>query len=72
MSCEQTITVLDDIAPTQTFPNLPTDTVYLDLDCEADLTPALIPAPTTSDNCDSDVAATVTYEDNAASFDPLR
>ena len=70
-SCEQTITVLDEIAPTQTFPNLPTDTVYLDLDCEADLTPALIPAPTASDNCDSDVAATVTYEDNAASFGSL-
>ena len=56
---------------TQIFPNLATDTLYLDLDCYADLTPASIPAPETSDNCDSDVAAVVTYEDNAANFGSL-
>ncbi|MGB1572667.1 MAG: T9SS type A sorting domain-containing protein, partial [Flavobacteriales bacterium] len=71
VSCDQTITVNDEIAPTQIFPNLATDTLYLDLDCYADLTPASIPAPETSDNCDSDVAAVVTYEDNAATFGSL-
>ena len=70
-SCDQTITVNDETAPTQIFPNLATDTLYLDLDCYADLTPASIPAPETSDNCDSDVAAVVTYEDNAANFGSL-
>ena len=71
VSCDQTITVNDEMAPTQIFPNLATDTLYLDLDCYADLTPASIPAPETSDNCDSDVAAVVTYEDNAATFGSL-
>ena len=70
-SCDQNITVNDETAPTQLFPNLPTDTLYLDLDCFADLTPAVMPMPEASDNCDSDVAATVTYEDNAASFGAL-
>jgi len=70
-SCDQTINVNDETAPTQIFPNLATDTLYLDLDCYADLTPASIPAPETSDNCDSDVSAVVTYEDNAANFGSL-
>ena len=30
-----------------------------------------IPMPETSDNCDSDVATVVTYEDNAANFGSL-
>ncbi len=71
VTCDQLITVNDEIAPTQIFPNLPTDTLYLDLDCAVDLAPAASPAPETTDNCDSDVTAVVTYEDNAASFASL-
>ena len=70
-SCDQLITVNDETAPTQTFPNLPTDTLYLDDNCFADLTPAMTPMPEVADNCDSDVAAVVTYEDNAATFGAL-
>ena len=63
VSVDQLITVQDNIAPTQTFPNLPTDTLYLNLDCAVDLVPAAMPMQAL-DNCDSEVAASVTYEDD--------
>ena len=71
VSCDQLITVNDEIAPTQVFPNLPTDTLYLDNDCAVDLEPAVSPVPEASDNCDSDVSAVVTFEDNSATFASL-
>ena len=70
-TCDQQITVNDETAPTQTFPNLPTDTLYLDLECNVDLTPAMTPMPEAFDNCDSDVAATVTFENDPSNFDEL-
>ncbi len=69
VSCDQIITVNDEMAPTQTLATLPTDTLYLDLDCSADLTPAVMPAVEVADNCDSDVNVAVTYEDYSADFD---
>ena len=71
VTCDQNITVNDATAPTQDFPFLPTDTIYLDLDCNADLTPSVIPTATAMDNCDSDVAIEVTYEDDPANFDEI-
>ncbi len=71
VSCDQLITVIDQIAPTQTFPNLPTDTLYLDANCEVDVTPASLHAPETSDNCDSDVAVDVSWEDDSETFASL-
>ena len=71
VTCDQNITVLDDMAPMQTMATLPTDTLYLDLDCAADLTPAMMPGVEAADNCDSDLSVAVSYEDYAPNFDEL-
>ena len=71
VSCDQTITVNDEVAPTQTMTPLPTDTLYLDLNCEADLTPSVNPTVDAADNCDSDVNVAISYEDYAANFEQL-
>jgi len=71
VTCDQVITVNDELAPTQTLATLPTDTLYLDLNCTADLTPAMMPGVEAADNCDSDVSVEVTYEDDPANFDEI-
>jgi hypothetical protein len=71
IACEQLITALDTITPVQDFPALTTDTLYLDQDCAVDMTPSVYPVSTYSDNCDTEVENTVTYEDNPANFGAL-
>jgi len=66
VSVDQLITVEDNIDPTQTIQTLAPVTLYLDGDCETDRSDAAtgIPAITTDDNCDSDVANVLTYSDS--------
>ena len=71
VTCDQNITVNDEMAPTQTLATMPTDTLYLDLNCEADLTPSVMPAVETADNCDSDVDVAISYEDYSSNFGAL-
>jgi hypothetical protein len=71
ITCDQLITALDTITPVQDFPELTTDTLYLDMDCAVDMTPSVYPVSTYSDNCDTDVENTVSYEDNPENFSAL-
>jgi len=71
VTCDQNITVNDELAPTQVMTALPTDTLYLDLDCYADLTPTAEPGVEATDNCDSDVNVAISYEDYASNFEQL-
>ena len=65
-SVDQLITLQDNIDPSQTIETLDPVTLYLDGDCATDRSDAAtgIPAITTDDNCDSDVANVLTYEDS--------
>ena len=62
-SVDQLITVQDNVDPSQTIETLDPVTLYLDGDCATDRSDAAtgIPAITTDDNCDSDVANVLTY-----------
>ena len=66
LSVDQLITVEDNIDPTQTIETLAPVTLYLDGDCATDRSDAAtgIPAVTTDDNCDSDVANVLTFSDS--------
>ena len=65
-SVDQLITLQDNIDPSQTIETLDPVTLYLDGDCATDRSDAAtgIPAVTTDDNCDSDVANVMSYEDS--------
>ena len=65
-SVDQLITLQDNIDPSQTIETLDPVTLYLDGDCATDRSDAAtgIPAITTDDNCDSDVANVLTHEDS--------
>ena len=65
-SVDQTITVEDNVDPSQTIETLAPITLYLDGDCATDRSDMAtgIPAITTDDNCDSDVANVLTYMDS--------
>lgn len=71
-TCDQLVTLLDVTAPADhDLATLPTDTLYLDADCEADLTPASAPTTGAVDGCDSDVALEVSHTDDAAVYEAL-
>ena len=71
-SCDQLVSLLDQAAPVDhTLETLPTDTLFLDVECEVDLTPVVIPASSAEDGCDSDVAIDVTYTDDPAVYAAL-
>ncbi len=71
-SCDQLITLLDEAAPVNhVLETLPTDTLFLDEDCLADLTPGTEPTSSAEDGCDSDVAITVTHTDDPAVYAAL-
>jgi len=65
-SVDQLITVQDNVNPSQTIETLDPITLYLDGECETDRSDAAtgIPAITTDDNCDSDVANVLTFMDS--------
>jgi hypothetical protein len=65
-SVDQLITLQDNIDPSQTIETLDPVTLYLDGECETDRSDAAtgVPAITTDDNCDSDVANVLTYSDS--------
>ncbi len=64
-SVDQLITVQDNVNPSQTIETLDPVTLYLDGACETDRSDSAtgIPAITTDDNCDSDVANVLTFTD---------
>ena len=65
-SVDQLITVQDNVNPSQTIEQLASVTLYLDGDCDTDRSDSAtgVPAITTDDNCDSDVANVLTYSDS--------
>ncbi|MGB1618456.1 MAG: T9SS type A sorting domain-containing protein, partial [Flavobacteriales bacterium] len=65
-SVDQLITLQDNIDPSQTIETLDPVTLFLDGECETDRSDAAtgVPAITTDDNCDSDVANVLTYSDS--------
>ena len=65
-SVDQLITLQDNTDPTQTIETLAPVTLYLDGDCATDRSDAAtgVPAITTDDNCDSDVANVLTHMDS--------
>ena len=64
-SVDQLITVQDNVNPSQTIETLDPVTLYLDGECATDRSDAAtgVPAITTDDNCDSDVANVLTFMD---------
>ncbi|MAC17502.1 MAG: hypothetical protein CMC97_04315, partial [Flavobacteriales bacterium] len=66
ISVEQTITVEDNMDPSQTIETLSPVTLYLDGDCATDRSDMAtgIPAVTALDNCDGDVANQLTFMDS--------
>ena len=71
-SCDQLVTLLDTAAPdVHELETLSTDTLFLDAMCETDLTPAVNPAQSAEDGCDSDVALGLTYTDDPAVYEAL-
>ena len=68
-SCDQLITLLDTLAPTNhVLETLTTDTLFLDAACSADLMPSVTPSSSAEDGCDSEVALGVTYSDDPAVY----
>ena len=65
-SVDQLITLQDNIDPSQTIETLDPVTLYLDGDCATDRSDAAtgVPAVTTDDNCDNDVANVLTFSDS--------
>lgn len=71
-SCDQLVTLLDTLAPQlHGLETLTTDTLFLDAQCDADLTPSVEPASSAEDGCDSEVALEVTYTDDEAVYQQL-
>ena len=69
-SVDQLITLQDNINPSQTIETLDAVTLYLDGDCATDRSDAAtgVPAITTDDNCDSDVANVLTHMDSPNAY----
>lgn len=71
-SCSQLITLLDSTAPgIHSLETLPTDTLFIDAQCDVDLAPTASPLAVAEDGCDSEVALMVTHSDDEAVYEAL-
>ena len=71
-SCDQNVQVLDVTAPgNHMLETLPTDTLILDADCMVELEPAMEPAASAEDGCDSEVEMGLGYSDDPAVYEAL-
>ena len=68
-TCDQDVVLLDVTAPSDhVLETMTTDTLFLDGDCLADVTPLVAPLSSALDGCDSEVALSVTYDDEPAVY----
>ena len=70
ISCDQAISLLDVLAPIEhELETLTTDTLILDDDCMADVSPLIQPVSSALDACDSEVSILVSHSDDPAVYE---